>query len=41
MHEGFLYLSSKDWDLLLQGNIKETDVEFQEEILPILDDMGL
>lgn len=41
MHEGFLYLTSEDWDLLLQGNIKETDVEFQEEILPILDDMGL
>lgn len=41
MHNGYLYLSLEDWDLLLQGNIKETDVEFQEEILPILDDMGL
>lgn len=41
MHEGFLYLSAEDWDLLLQGNLKESDVEFQEEILPILDDMGL
>jgi hypothetical protein len=35
MHEGFLYLSSEDWDLLLQDNLKETDVEFQEEILPM------
>lgn len=41
MHEGFLYLSSQDWEQLLNGNVHESDVEFQEEILPILDDMGL
>lgn len=41
MHESSLYLTLQEWEDLLKLNQPVQDTEFQEEILPILEDMGI
>lgn len=41
MHESSLYLTLEEWEDLLKLNQPVQDIEFQEEILPILEDMGI